>query len=111
MPHRVRDTIAFGAGNNTHLSLIQPDVLEAGVVVDAVVVHRKTLDVRLPAGSAPVVLDDRARRVIDQQLLSIPHRSSALVAVGLPGLREAQPVDFRIAIFAEIPGRLANADL
>src|SRR3954466_5821433 len=88
-------------------SLVQPDVLEAGVVVDAVVVHGEILHIGLPAGAAAVVLDDRARGVLDQQVLDIPDDLLALCLVGFAGLREDQLVAFRVAIFGVVARRLA----
>src|SRR5258708_14823207 len=76
--------------------LIEPDVLEAGVVVDAVLMHRKTLHVRLPAGAAAVVFDNGARRVLHQQAFDVPYDLLALVPVGLARLLEDQFVDLGI---------------
>src|SRR3954464_6208745 len=95
-------------GKRRMVLLIQPDVLEAGVVVDAVVVHRKTFHIWLPAGAAAVVLDDGPRRVLDQQVLDIPDDLLALGLVDFLGLLEDQSVDLRVAIFGVVPRRLAG---
>src|SRR5436309_7114027 len=95
-------------GKQLMFLLIQPDVLEAGVVVDAVLMHGKTLHIRLPAGAAAVVFDDGPRRVLDQQALDVPYDFLALVAVGFPRLLEDQFVDLRVAIFGVIARRLAG---
>src|SRR5689334_11052912 len=77
--------------------LVHPYVLVPGVVVDAVVVRNEAVNVGLPAGAGDVVIDDRARCVIDQKLLDLPDDPPALLLVGLLRLLVEQPVDLRIA--------------
>src|ERR1700760_3121227 len=53
-------------------SFVQPHVLEAQIVVLAVVVRREALHIRLPAIDRRAVQDHRPRGVVDQDAFDVP---------------------------------------
>jgi hypothetical protein len=89
-------------------SLVQPDVLEAQIVVLAVVVRPVILDVGLPAIAGEAVQDDGTRGVVDQHPLDLPDDFPALLLVQLARLRRQQFVYFGIAILRIVAFRIAR---
>lgn len=61
---------------------IQPHILEAPTVEDAVTDDGQPLDPRMPAGGAAGVEDDRARRIAGEASLDLPDQFPALFRVG-----------------------------
>ena len=55
------------------LLLVEPDVFHARAIGDAVDHYRQTLHLRLPAGRAAIVKDDRSGAVLRQFPLALPH--------------------------------------
>src|SRR5215813_15177147 len=72
---------------------VEPEVLEARAVVDAVDHVGEALHLRLPAGRNAAVEDDRPRVVLDQLLLDLPDQPLARARIGLSGLLLDQPID------------------
>src|SRR6266853_5900325 len=68
---------------------VEPDVFHAPAVEDAVDHDRQPLHMRLPAGRAAVVKDDRPGAVFRQLPLDLPYQLLALLGVGLDRL----PID------------------
>ena len=52
---------------------VEPDVFHARAIGDAVDHYRQTLHIRLPAGRAAIVKDDRSGAVLRQFPLDLPH--------------------------------------
>src|SRR5262245_31351613 len=77
---------------------VQPDVLHAKIVDDAVDHHRPTLHLWLPAVCEAVVEDDRPRSVLSQPSFDLPHQLLALAFVGLRRLPLEQLFELGIAI-------------
>jgi hypothetical protein len=61
--------------------LIQPNLLEAQIVVLAVVVRVEILQVRLPAIADRAEQDARTRGVIDEQTLDLPDDFGPLIPI------------------------------
>src|SRR5262252_4842565 len=80
------------------ISLIEPEVFEAPAVVDAVDHRGESLDIRLPAGRSPRVVNDRAGTVLSQPTLDLPDQLFALLLVKFARLPVDQLVDRRVAI-------------
>src|SRR5215831_18188534 len=53
--------------------LVDPDVLHAPVVIDAVDLLHDALHMRLPAGRPAIMEDDRARSVLLQLMVDLPY--------------------------------------
>src|SRR5262245_38188257 len=88
--------------------LVEPDVIEAPVVVNGVLVLDMTLDVRVPARRSVAMKDDRPGDVLDEDALDPPDEGPALFRVGLLRLRLEQRVDLPVAVLGEIRLRLAG---
>src|SRR5579884_434047 len=84
---------------------VEPDILEAPAVVDAVDHDRQPLDLRLHAGGADVVEDDRPRAVLLQLLVDLPNQALPLLRVGDHRLLVEFLVQFLVAIAAVIARR------
>src|SRR5204862_4685267 len=63
--------------------LVEPDILHAMVVVDAVDHHGIALDVGMPAGARAVVVQNRPGNVLGQAALDLEHDRLALLLIGL----------------------------
>src|SRR6516165_2936624 len=72
---------------------VEPEVLDARAVVDAVDHVYDALHLRLPAGSDAPVENDRSGIVFNQLPFDLPHQAPALARVGLTRLFLDQPVD------------------
>ena len=77
---------------------VEPDVLEAPAVVDAVGHDRQVLEVRLAADCDVIVEEDRTGVVFNQFPLDLPHQLLALIDVGLGRLLINQLVNLWIAV-------------
>src|SRR5438552_7660883 len=77
---------------------VEPDVLHAPAVEDAVDHDRQPLHMRLPAGRAAVVKDDRPGAVFRQLPLDLPYQLLALLGVGLDRLPIDQLVQLGTAV-------------
>src|SRR5436190_14521479 len=77
---------------------VEPYVLEAPIVIRAVVVQYEALQVRVPAGRRAIMIDDRSSEVLGQLALDLPHECLARRRVGLLGL----PVDQRIHVLVAV---------
>src|SRR5262249_10291465 len=73
--------------------LVEPDVIEAPVVVDGVLVLDMTLDVRVPTRRSVAMKDDRPGDVLEEDALDLPDEGPALFHVGFLRLRLEQRVD------------------
>src|SRR3954464_14355960 len=89
-------------------SLVEPDVLEAETVVDAVDLRHVALDVGLHADRRAVPHDDRPRSVLEQLAIDLPNQLAPLVDVGLGRLRLEQLLDLGIAVAGVVAFRLAG---
>ena len=61
---------------------VEPDILHAPAVEEAVDHDRQPLDLRLPAGREAVVEEDRPSAILLQFLVDVPHQMAALFLVG-----------------------------
>jgi hypothetical protein len=77
-------------------SLVEPEVLEALAVVDAVDHEAKSLEMRLPADCPARQEDDGPRIVFHQPALDVPNQLLALYLIGLDRLLIDQLVDLGI---------------
>ena len=92
---------------------VEPDILHAPAVENAVLHQSQPLDLGLPAGALPHKEDDRAHRVLDQLALDLPHQLLALYWVGLRRLPVDQRIHLGIAtgIIARRPTRVILIEL
>src|SRR5438552_436970 len=60
---------------------VEPNVLEAPAVVDAVDHRRQPLHLRLPAGRSDAVRDDRPRAVLLQLTVDLPYQLLAFFLI------------------------------
>src|SRR4029077_18949197 len=102
-----------GARGWARPSPVEPDVLHAPAVEDAVVHQGQPLDFGLPTGALAHEEDDRAYGVIDQPALDLPDELLALGRVALRRLPVDQRIDFGIAsgIIARRPARVILVEL
>ena len=77
---------------------IEPDILHTRTVGDAVDHDRQTLHIRLPAGRATVVEDDRPGAILCQSSFDFPHQLLTPFLVGFGRLLIDQPVHLGIAV-------------
>src|SRR5581483_4943329 len=89
-------------------SAVEPDVLHPIAVVDAVDHRRQPLDVRLDAGAAARIEDDRAGALLGELALDLPDDLLALAGIGLGRLRVDHPVDLAVAIAGVVAHRAAH---
>ena len=87
---------------------MEPDILEPVAVKDAVYHQGQPLELGLPTGPAPVVVDYRARNVLLQLLVDVPHQRLALLLIGLGGLLVKQLLQLGIAIAGIVRLRAAT---
>ena len=87
---------------------VQPDVIEAPIAIDAVLVMNVALEMGVPAGPRAVVIDDRASHILRQLALDLPDDGLALVDVGLLRLLVEQLVDLRRAVLRVVGFRVAG---
>src|SRR6516225_2715402 len=78
--------------------LVEPDVLHAPAVGNAVDHDRQSFYIGLPAAATSIVKDDRASTVLGQLPFDFPNQSSARLLIGLCRLLIDQLVDLRIAV-------------
>src|SRR6516162_11566577 len=90
---------------------VEPEVLEARAVVDAVDHVYDALHLRLPAGSDAPVENDRSGIVFDQLPFNLPHQAPALARVGLTRLSLDQPVDLLVTVAGVVSLRPAHVIL
>ena len=83
-------------------SFVQPEILEARVVVDRVVVNHEALHVRVPAGGHVLVGDDRPGEVLGQLPLDLPDDLLALVEVDLLRLLVDECIDVLVAVLGQV---------
>src|SRR5229473_4735833 len=115
-PPALRATSPASLGRNDSGSAdpdlaIEPDVLEAPAVVDAVDLDRHALDVGLPASRRPAVGDDRPGDVLLQLAIDLPHHLQALLLVELLRLRLEQLGHLGIAVVVVVAQRAAGVAL
>src|SRR5438132_6360063 len=72
---------------------VEPDILEAPAVVDAVDHRRAALHIGMPARPGAVVPEDRPGCVLGQPPFDCPHQLLALLLVGLHRFQVDQMVD------------------
>src|SRR5262245_64717723 len=82
--------------------LIEPHVLEAPIVVNAVGVQDEAFHVRMPAGGGARIRDDGARQILGEPALDLPHQLFALGGVGFLRLLVDQGVDVLVAVLREV---------
>src|SRR5437016_5701177 len=90
---------------------VQPDVLVAIAVVDAVDHHGHALDLWMAAGHLARVKDYRPRDVFDQPALDLPDQFLALLRVRLHRLLFDQIIDLGIAVAGVVALRAADVIL
>src|SRR6516165_4097883 len=78
--------------------LVEPDVLHAPAVGNAVDHDRQSFHIGLPAAATSIVKDYRAGTVLGQLAFDFPNQSSARLLIGLCRLLIDQLVDLRIAV-------------
>src|SRR6202047_740973 len=82
-----------------HLRLfVEPNVLHAPAVEDAVDQHRQPLHPRLPARRAAAVIDDRPGAVLRQLPFDLPYELLPILPIGFHRLLVDQLVHVRVAI-------------
>src|SRR6516165_3176827 len=89
---------------------VEPDVLSAIAVEDAVDHQCQPLHIGLPAGSAAAVEDDWSGAVLCQPAFDLPHQLLALLLVGLDRLLLDQLVDRGAAVIVPIKLRAASVN-
>src|SRR6516225_7944258 len=87
---------------------VEPDVIEAPVVVNRVLVLDMALEVRVPACRSMAMEDDRSCDVLHEDALDSPDEGLALFHVGFLRLLVEQLVDLPIAVLREVRLRLAG---
>src|SRR5204863_7785624 len=97
----IEGAAAPGARPSCVLS-VEPDILHAPAVEEAVHQERRPLYVRVPAGRAAVVKDDRSGAVLRQFSFDRPYQLLALARVGLGRLPVDQLVDLGAAVAVEV---------
>src|SRR5215813_14549949 len=98
----------YAAEKNQTRSTIEPHILEAEAVVDAVDLLHIALDVGLQAGSRAVPQDHRPRAVGQKLAVDLPYDLAALVGVGLGRLHVEQLLDLGIAVAGIVALRLSG---
>src|SRR5437764_3763270 len=83
---------------------VEPHVFHAPAVIDAVDHQRQSLHLRLQAGGADLVIDNRPGAVLLQFPIDLPHQLLALRLVGLHRLLVRHLVAFAVAIAAVVAG-------
>jgi len=86
---------------------VEPDVLAAMAVEDAVGHYRQPLDIGLPAGPAARIEDDRPCAVFSELAFDGPDQLRAALPVALDRLPFDQLVDFRVAVAVPVEVRAA----
>src|SRR5262249_26097857 len=102
-PERTR-----GSPRGTPALLDEPDVLEAPIVEDAVVVQDEAFDLRLPAGGSAIVGNDGARKLFGELAFDVPNELLALFLVELTRLRVDHRVHVLVAVLRVVALRLAG---
>src|ERR1700736_4598271 len=87
---------------------VEPDVLEAPAVIDAIDHRRQPLHLRLPAGRGDAVKDDRPSAILLQLTVDLPHEFLAFFLIGFGRLSVELFVELRIAVSAVIAVRAAR---
>src|SRR6266446_1315982 len=90
---------------------VEPDVFHAPAVVDAVDHQGQSLDIRLPAGRAAAVKDDRPGDIFRQLALNLPQHFFAPRGVALARLPLDQLIDFGVAVAVPIKARTAAIEV
>src|SRR5260221_10046924 len=91
--------------------LLEPDVFQAPAVVHAVNHRRQALDLRMPAGRAAGVEDDRPRPLLLQPLVDIPDHPLTLFLVGFGRLSPELLFELVIAVAGEVAVGFASIAL
>src|SRR6516162_5521746 len=86
---------------------VEPDVFTAIAGVDAVDHQSQPFDVRLPAGCAAGIEDDRPRIILGELALDCPRQLLAALAIGFDRYLLDEPVHLRIAIPIPVEARTA----
>jgi hypothetical protein len=86
--------------------LVEPDILQPPIVIDAVLVQDDAFDVGMPAGCRDIVQDDGPCHIEGQFALGLPHHLLALGLIGLLRLLEDQRVDLGVAVLGVVAFRL-----
>src|SRR3984893_15487580 len=87
---------------------VQPDVLVAPAVVDAIDHDGQPFHPGLPTGSAARVEDDRTSAVLGQPHFDFPYQLFAFVLIGLRRLAVDQLVDLQAALGGIVPLRTTD---
>src|SRR5215470_14131589 len=95
----------------TATSLVEPNIIQAPVVVEAIVLQNEALYVGLPAQASYALRDDGSRHVLGKLLLDIPDELSALGEIGFVGLRLDQLLHIGVAILGVVALRTAGVVL
>ena len=90
---------------------IQPNILHAPAVEQAVDHDRQSLELRLPAGRKAIVEKDRPRTILLQLPVDVPDKMLALGLIPLSRLLIEELVDLRITIAGVITVRAAGVIL
>ena len=88
-------------------SVVEPEILEALAVIDAVELGNEALDLEVMAVGDASVEEDRPRVVVGQFLFDRPHQLLALRDVTLGRLLVDQLVDLGVAVTG-VPRRRAG---
>src|ERR1700719_1938729 len=104
----IKITAASRYGGTLQSSVVEPEILVARAVIDAVDHDRKPLQLRLPADRAARIDEDWPGVVLDQFLLDLPHQLFALRRIGFQRLLIDQFVDRGIAIAGIVARRAAD---
>ena len=90
---------------------VEPHILHAPAVEQAVDHDRQSLQLRLPAGRKAVVVKDRPSTIVLQFFVYLPNEMPTLLLIGLHGLLIEQLVDLGIAVAGVIAVRTAGVIL
>ena len=103
--------LGVGTAESQPLLFIEPNVLQAPIAIDAVLVQHDTLHVRMPACSGPVVKDHGSDHLFGELTLRLPHDTLALFEIEFLGLPKNEAVDIGIAVLGVIAFRVAGVIL
>src|SRR5262245_48539553 len=82
--------------------LVEPNVLETPVIVDAVLLQDDAPDVRMPTGSGFAMQDNGTGHVLGKLPLDVPNDVPALDGIGLFRLLENELVHLGVAVLRHV---------
>src|SRR5262245_65661527 len=89
---------------------VEPNVVEAPVVVNRILVLHMTLEVGVPSRRSMIMKDDGPCHILDKDAFDPPDEGLALFGVGLLRLLIKQSLDLRIAVLRSEERRVGKED-